>query len=147
MKIKITEGQANRLKLINEDVSVIAKFEEFCNAKVKELNALYINIGMISIVEILNNEISLAKISKRLDAIDSALMDGDRRAYSVITDANEGENLDIRIDNAHHLVSQKLRPLQMIVLDLEKLQELSNEHELNKPFSDVKPIDITPTES
>lgn len=146
MKIKITEGQATRLKLINEDVNMVAKFEEFCNAKIQEINNLFVSVSNISVIEIIGNEIGLSKIYKRLNIIENKVMLAERETYASIDEASE-ENLDLRIDRAYDSVTAKLSSLQLIVMELEKLQELSNEHNLKKSFDDIKPIDVTPTES
>ena len=52
-------------------------------------------------------------------------------------------DLDIRIDKAHDLVNDRLTPLQLITMDLERLQSANTSHNYVKAFSDIKPLDIT----
>ncbi len=53
------------------------------------------------------------------------------------------EGLDARIDRASEWVTDKVTAIQIIIMELEKLQELSERHELVKVFDDVQPIDVT----
>jgi hypothetical protein len=146
MKIRITENQAKRLNLIKEDVNPLIKFEEYCKIKVKEINSLYNNMMMVSIGNIVNNEIDTGKLKNRLDEMESEMNDMNKRAYDYINNLPDGD-LDLRIDRATDMVSNKLTSLQLIVMDLEKLQELIEEHNLTNSFSDIKPIDITNKEN
>jgi hypothetical protein len=142
MKIKITEDQARRLKLITENSDVLLQFEELCKAKIQEINTLYNRVTSYSIYEILHKEIDMAGIYEILDKIENEVNHGNRKAYSFIKNSSESD-LDIRIDNAHDRVTNKLTPLQIIVMDLEKLQLSTEEHDLTNAFKDIKPIDIT----
>jgi hypothetical protein len=141
-KIKITEGQAKRLKLITENIDPLTEFEQLCKQKAEEVNKLYTHVTGFSIIEILTNQIDMAEISNRLDRIENEVSLGDRKAYAYINGLSE-EDLDVRIDRAHDLVTDKLTPLQIITMDLEKLQLTSEEHNLTKAFGDIKSLDIT----
>lgn len=142
MKIKITENQAKRLKLINENTDTLSQFEQFCKSKVQELNNLYTKVTNLSIYEILHKEVNMGEIYKMLDKIENDLMLADKKTYDYINTLPEAD-LDVRIDKSHDMVTNRLTPLQIIVMDLEKLQSSTEEHSLTKPFSDIKPLDIT----
>jgi hypothetical protein len=146
MKIKITESQAIRLKLISENSDPISQFEGFCKAKLQELNRLYTKITSMSIIEILNKEIDMAAIYKTIDAVDDQVYKGDKQAYDYLESLPEEtdiKNLDLRIDKAHSSIKDKINALQLIVMELEKLQDMSETHNLPSMFGDVKPIDIS----
>ncbi len=142
MKIKITEAQANRLKLLKEDMNPLAQFEKFCKDKVQEVNNLYLKVTSITISDILNKEVNIQEINHQLDIIERDLMMGNKRAYLYI-DKMPDEGLDVRIDRANDTVHDKLTPLQLVTMDLEKLQLSAEHHSLTKPFSDIKPMDIS----
>jgi hypothetical protein len=143
-KIKITESQAKRLKLINENADELARFEHFCKIKVDEINKVYTKVTNISVAEILNHEVNMVEINNILEKIDNELYIGNKKAYESINNLPESD-LDVRIDKAYDKVHNKLTPLQIIVLDLEKLQLAAEQHDLTGPFNDVKPIDISST--
>lgn len=140
MKLRITEEQASRLKLINEDVNLVAKFEEFCNAKVKEINTLYVRIISLSVAEVISNEIDLNALEKHLYRLETSLLNVERKTSSSVAD----ESLKEKIDVAYNKADRKLSLLQLVLLDLEKLQESANEHRVTDYFGDVKPMDISP---
>lgn len=142
MKIKITENQAKRLKLISEDSNPLSQFEHFCAVKVQEVNKLYGKIINITIAEIAQNEVSMKAINGVLDKIDQEIHVGNKRTYDYINNLPD-EDLDLRIDRASSSVMDKLTPLQLISMDLEKLQEAIQERNLLAPFKDLKPLDIS----
>jgi len=146
MKIKITEAQAKRLNLINEDNNPLAQFEKFCQLRLEHVNQLYLKVASLSINEILHNQVDISDINKELDKIEDAVRKGSRIAYQYINNRPESEELDIRIDNAEFSVSQRLNALQLITMDLEQLQVSTEQHETTKPFHDVKPMDIGGTQ-
>ena len=142
MKIKITEDQAKRLKLISENANPLSQFELFCKSKIQEINKLYVNVTNLSVAEIINNDIEMASISGTLDKIESDLHVSNNRAYQYINTLPESD-LDVRIDRAYDSVKDKLNSLQIIVMDLERLQLSSLDHSLTASFEDTKPKDIT----
>lgn len=146
MKIKITENQAKRLKLINEDINPLTQYEAFCKQMVEKVNKMYLHISAISISEILNNQVSMEEINTQLNAMEREIANGGKRAYQYINNSQE-EDLDVRIDNAENLVMDKLTPLQLITMDLEKLQLTIEQHNITAPFKDVKPMDISGIQS
>lgn len=137
MKIKITEDQAKRLGLINENLDPLSQYEMYCKSMVKKVNAIYHKVIRITINDLVHNKVNMEEINQQLDAIDSAISDGSRKAYAYIETLPE-ENLDLRIDRAHDLVNDRLTPLQLITMDLEKLQAANTSHNYVKAFSDMK---------
>ena len=142
MKIKITEAQAKRIGLINENIDPLSQYEDYCKKMVEKVNAIYRQVINITVDDLIHDTVNMEEINKQLDAIESAISDGSRKAYAYIENLPE-EDLDIRIDRAQDLVNDRLTPLQLIVMDLEKLQMVSNDHNYAKAFSDIKPLDIT----
>jgi hypothetical protein len=141
-RIKITEGQAKRLKLISENTDPLSSYEHFCKIKAQEVNRLYTRIINITIAEIISNEVNIDKLNEMLNKIESEVRIGSRRAYQYIKNMPEAD-LDLRIDNAEDMVTDKLTPLQLLTMDLEKLQNSIQESRLTKSFNDINPLDIT----
>ena len=142
MKIKITEEQAKRLKLIKENADPLTYFEQHCVKLIAEINKVYGKVININVAEILSGEVSISELSKHLDKIEDSLRVYEKKAYAYIETLPE-EDLDVRIDDAYYKVNQKLTPLQLMVMDLERFQNSSEEHKLTEPFKDVKPMDIS----
>ena len=142
MKIKITENQALRLNLLNENLNPLTQFENLCMIKIREVNKLFLKVTSISIGEILNNEIDISKINFELNKIEDDIRISNRKAYAFIDGLTE-EDLDVRIDRADSNVINRLTSLQLITMDLETLQISAEEHKIIEQFGDVNPIDIT----
>jgi len=144
MKIRITEEQAKRIKLINEDINQLIQFEEFCKRKIQEINTIYVKVINLTIAEVVNGEVDMVKIERILGSIGTSIHEANKVAYRYIEGLPE-ENLDLRIDKVYDAVTDKLTSLELIVMDLESLQSKAKEHHLSNSFSDTKPIDITPS--
>lgn len=142
MKIKITENQAKRLGLINENIDPLTQYEDYCKKMVERVNAIYRQVINVTIDDLVHNKVNMEEINKQLDAIDMGIGEGSRKAYAYIENKPESD-LDIRIDKAHDLVNDRLTPLQLITMDLERLQSANTSHNYVKVFSDIKPLDIT----
>lgn len=142
MKIKITEQQAKRLRIINEDIDVLSQFEKLCKVNSQEMDKLYMKLSDLSVAEILNNEVSLEEMESYVRNIEAKLMDANRKAYSYIENLPE-EDLDLRIDNAFDKANGKVSSIQLIIYGLKDLQNSAEEHNLTKDFANLKPIDIT----
>jgi hypothetical protein len=142
MKIKITEAQAKRLGLINENIDPLSQYEEYCKKMVEKVNAIYRNVINITIDDLIHNTVNMEEINDELNNIESAVRSGSNKAYAYIQNLPE-EDLDIRIDRASDLVNDRLTPLQLITMDLERLQSANTSHNYAKAFSDIKPLDIT----
>jgi Na+-transporting NADH:ubiquinone oxidoreductase subunit NqrC len=142
MKIKITEQQAKRLRIIKEDIDILSQFEQLCKVNSQEMDKLYIKLSDLSVAEILNNEVSLEEMESYVRNIEAKLMDANRKAYSYIENLPE-EDLDLRIDNAFDKANGKISSIQLIIYGLKDLQNSAEEHNLTKDFANLKPIDIT----
>jgi hypothetical protein len=142
MKIKITEQQAKRLRIINEDVDVLTQFEQLCRAKSQEMDKLYMKLTDLSVAEILNGEVSFEEMESYVRNIEGKLMDANRKAYSYIENLPE-EDLDLRIDDAFDKANGKIASIQLIIYGLKELQYSSEEHNLTKDFANLKPIEIS----
>lgn len=142
MKIKITEQQAKRLRIINEDIDVLSQFEQLCKVNSQEMDKLYMKLSDLSVAEILNNEVSLEEMESYVRNIEAKLMDANRKAYSYIENLPD-ENLDLRIDNAFDKANGKISSIQLIIYGLKDLQNSSEEHNLTKDFENLKPIEVS----
>lgn len=140
MKIKITEDQAKRLKLV-ESLDPVSEFEQLCKIKSVEVERLFKKISYFSISQIINKVVDMAQINHKLDAIESEISLGNRKAFAHIGGL-EDNGLDARIDKADDLITSKLNTLQLLTMDLEKLQLSSEQHGITKAFPMGKNIEI-----
>ena len=141
-KIKITEAQAKRLKLISENSDELARFEHYCTLKAEDVNKFYVRISHITIAEILNNEVNMENITSMLNALEREISQASKKAYDYVEQLSDDELYD-RVRKAEDKVMDKLTSLQLVTMDLEKVQLLVKEHNLTKPFYDIKSMDIT----
>jgi len=150
MRVKITEKQLKRIKeQLTEQVDKVVEFEQFCKDKVQEVNKIYSKVIGLSVAEIINNEVNISKIVNYVWELENTLIWGKKKEadnYIETLSDKEAENLDLRIDNAYSFIVKKIDSLNLILEELDDLQKESEDNELLKSFSDVKPIDINPQE-
>ena len=150
MRVKITEKQLKRIKeQLTEQVDKVVEFEQFCKDKVQEVNKIYSKVIGLSVAEIINNEVNISKIVNYVWELENTLIWGKKKEaenYIETLSDEEAENLDLRIDNAYSFIVKKIDSLNLILEELDDLQKESEDNELLKSFSDVKPIDINPQE-
>ena len=124
------------------------KYKKTVNTLVSKINGKFSNITFLTIDEILKEEINLRTIWWELSKID----DYSHKAYLSIQKELESlseEDYDewgYEIDNEAHdlnnLVSDKVMALQSLIDYLEKLEEINEDDEVLKNFSDIKSIEI-----
>lgn len=148
-KIKITEDQAKRLKLINENTEPVIKFETFCEKLNAEIDKLYLNVTNLSVSDILSNNPNINTLQGILNNYDDYLYSNKMKAQNFINSLPEDQlhSLDLRIDNVNSKVSNKISSLSIILSDLEKLQTANETHDLSGQFKNVKPMDISNIQS
>jgi hypothetical protein len=150
MRVKITEKQLKRIKeQLTEQVDKVVEFEQFCKDKVQEVNRIYSKVIGLSVAEIINNEVNISKIVNYVWELENTIIWGKKKEaenYIETLSDEEAENLDLRIDDAYSFIVKKIDSLNLILEGLDDLQKESEETELLKSFSDVKPIDINPQE-
>ena len=150
MRVKITEKQLKRIKeQLTEQVDKVVEFEQFCKDKVQEVNKIYSKVIGLSVAEIINNEVNISKIVNYVWELENTLIWGKKKEadnYIETLSDKEAEKLDLRIDDAYSFIVKKIDSLNLILEGLDDLQKESEETELLKSFSDVKPIDINPQE-
>jgi hypothetical protein len=146
MKLRITESQLAKIKTqLNEDVDMVAQFEQFCKGKIQEVNKIYMRVSGLSVAEVVNHEVNISDLYNYLSKMENNVMDAKDKAYSYIANLPEAD-LDLRLDKAYDSVEDKISSLNLILNVLDDLQGVSEEHKLAKSFLDVQPIDITPKE-
>ena len=150
MRVKITEKQLKRIKeQLTEQVDKVFEFEQFCKDKVQEVNRIYSKVIGLSVAEIINKEVNISKIVNYVWELENTLIWGKKKEaenYIETLSDEEAENLDLRIDNAYSFIVKKIDSLNLILEELDDLQKESEDNELLKSFSDVKPIDISSKE-
>ena len=115
MKIKISEAQAKRLKLVNENVDIIGQFEHLCQTTIQEVNKIYLKVINIAVSDILDGQVKIQDIYQYVDRIENKILDADKKAYAYIAQLPEAD-LDLRIDNAASSVTDKITALQLIIM-------------------------------
>jgi hypothetical protein len=150
MRVKITEKQLKRIKeQLTEQVDKVFEFEQFCKDKVQEVNRIYSKAIGLSVAEIINKEVNISKIVNYVWELENTIIWGKKKEaenYIETLSDEEAENLDLRIDNAYSFIVKKIDSLNLILEELDDLQKESEDNELLKSFSDVKPIDISSKE-
>ncbi len=143
MKIKITENQYSKIRLVLEQEEYLNKFKVFCGEKLKEVYNLYSKIINVSMSEIISGEINIKETQKTLDKIENDIYTA-RRNIENLWDQNligtDDDDFDLVIWDIADNVNNKIGPLSEMIDSLADIQ-VKGEN-ISAQFKDVKPIEI-----
>lgn len=144
MKVKVTESQYNKIKLIKESDEQLAKFKQLCNEKAAELDKIYSKITFESVSDILAMNMDMKNINRTVSKIEDIVYKAEKQLLSLYDNgALQGEeDMDMVLGDIADIVNDKATSLTLILDKLEALQDYQEEHNLTAQFSNVKPIDI-----
>jgi seryl-tRNA synthetase len=151
MKIKITEEQANRLSLLNNN-NPIVNVERFSKIKTEIVNRLFSEVLNLTIGESLSGFDKLELIQEKCDNISNDLSKLKRIADDYINSLGdsdslehtpESEALELRLDEAQYKLYNKLNTLDNLIHALVKVGKISKNKEFFKWFDNSGPMDIT----
>ena len=143
MKIKITENQYSRIRLVLEQDDYMKTYKNFCNQKMEEVNKIYSKLVNTSIAEIISGEVNIEQIKELVDKIESSVYNAAknmRKLWDNQVIGADDENFDLVISEIEDSVLDKINPLSVVLYSLEKVQEESGA--LGSQFKDVKPIEV-----
>lgn len=143
MKIKITENQYSKIRLILEQEEYLNKFKVFCGEKLKEVYNLYSKIINVSMSEIISGQINIKEIQKMLNKIEDDVYAARRNIENLWDQnliGNEDDDFDLVIWDIADGVNNKIGPLSEMIDSLADIQEKSES--ILTQFKDVKPIEI-----
>lgn len=143
MKIKITENQYSKIRLILEQEEYLTQFKNFCNQKVQEVNQIYSKIINTSVSEVISGQVNIEETQKLLYKIEDDV-DKARRNIENLWNQNliggDDDNFDLIIWDIADTVTSKINPLSLVLYGLAEVQEKSES--ILTQFKDVKPIEI-----
>jgi hypothetical protein len=123
-------------------------YKNTINHIIKKINSIYGVVTFTTIDEILKNEIDLRTIYWQIEK----LYDEQWASYKIIESQLEnlseedfddfGYEIEVEVDDTKRLVENKITSLQSLIDYLEKIEELEEEEDLVKYFSDIKQINL-----
>jgi hypothetical protein len=136
MKIKITESQYSKIKLLSEQEEYLQRFKSFCAEKAKEVEDIYTMIINKSIDDVMRMAFNAEAINSTLDKVERAVLNAETNMNNLYDQGLiNGENLDIEIMNIADVVKDKITALSLLLTPLEKLQEYENQRNLSGKFN------------
>jgi len=143
MKIKITENQYSKIRLILEQEEYLTKFKDFCNQKIQEVNKIYTNVINVSVSDIISSGMDIRQLQKLVDKIEDDVYTA-RRNIENLWDQNliagADDDFDLVIWDIADAVNGKIGSLTTVLDGLVNIQEQSED--ILTKFKDVKPIEI-----
>ena len=123
-------------------------YKNTINHIIKKINSIYGIVTFTTIDEILKNEIDLRTIYWQIEK----LYDEQWASYKIIESQLEnlseedfddfGYEIEVEVDDTKRLLENKITSLQSLIDYLEKIEELEEEEDLVKYFSDIKQINL-----
>ena len=143
MKIRITESQYNKIRLVKENEDFLNKFKSFCAAKISEIDSIYSKILYETVADVLNFNMNFKEINNRISKIDDDVYKAEKNVIAMYQRGTTHiEEIELTISDIAEAVSDKATSLTLILNKLEELQDYQEEHRLTKQFSNVKPMEI-----
>ncbi len=128
--------------------SSLDNYKNTINHIIKKINSIYGIVTFTTIDEILKNEIDLRAIYWQIDE----LYDKQWASYKIIESQLEniseeefddfGYEIEVEVDDTKRFVENKITSLQSLIDYLERIEELEEEEDLVKYFSDIKQINL-----
>lgn len=132
-RIIITEDQAKRLNLINEDVNPLTVLERISNVRTPEMDSLYVKLSKITIEALIKNSLDVPNLQRYIDhKIETELDNAYSNAYDY--SSSSSDDLTERIDLAYYPLKRKINAIQLILGGLEKFQSSMSDGKVSKTF-------------
>jgi hypothetical protein len=141
MKIKLTETQYNKIKLVKESEEQLSKFKKLCDEKSAELDKIYSKITFESIADILSMNLNIKNIGKVVYGIEDFMYKAKKQFMSMYGQDDDGE-IESAIYDMADMVTDKATNLTLILDKLEDIQQYQQEYNLTAQFNNVKPLEI-----
>ena len=141
MKIKLTETQYNKIKLLKESEEQLAKFKKLCDEKSAELDKIYSKITFESVADILSMNLNIKNIGKVVYGIEDFMYKAKKQFMSMYGQDDDGE-IESAIYDMADIVTDKATNLTLILDKLEDIQQYQQEYNLTAQFNNIKPLEI-----
>jgi len=141
MKIKVTESQYNKIKLIKEGEEQLIKFKKLCDEKSAELDKIYSKITFESVGDILAMNLSIKNIGKIVYGVEDFMYKAKKQFMSMYGQDDDGE-IESAIYDMADVVTDKATNLTLILDKLEEIQDYQQEFNLTAQFNNIKPLEI-----
>jgi hypothetical protein len=141
MKIKVTESQYGKIKLIKENEEQIAKFKKLCDEKSAELDKIYSKITFESVADILAMNLNIKNIGKIVYNVEDFMYKAKKQFVNMYGADDDGEIESVIYDMAE-VVTDKTTNLTLILDKLEDIQKYQEEFNLTAKFNNIKPLEI-----
>jgi hypothetical protein len=145
MKIKITENQYSKIKIVAEQTEYVDRYKSLCELKKEEINKIYTNIIHLSIGEILGLDFDVRKFISVVNKIENEINNAESnmiKLWDARIIGHDIEDYDVMITNMAGDVTDKISSLLMLLDSINNLQESEHEHNLTNDFKDLKTINI-----
>jgi len=147
MKIKLTESQLKKAKLITEGQEVVHTFMTKSDDIKEIINRLYSKITFSTLAEIIEGDVDLNVITNKLEQLRTVLYTYYKKGEMFFNNMseedfysdNKWEELQMKMEDTYQDVHyHKLDILEKLVEDLKSIVD----NDIEKNFKDIKKMDI-----
>ena len=143
MKIKITESQYSKIRIVKEQEEYIERYKSFCAEKANEADNIYSKIINESVGDILGMSINAEQLNSMVDKIENSVLSAEKNMESLYSQGLiTGPDLELSIADIASSVTDKLTSIALLLNCLEKIQGYEQEHHLSHSFKNIKPLEI-----
>jgi hypothetical protein len=141
MKIKVTESQYDKIKVVSENEEQLAKFKQLCDSKSAELDKIYSKITFETVADILSMNINIKSLGKVVYGIEDFMYKAKKQFMSMYGDDGNDE-IELAVYDMAEVVTDKATNLTLILDKLEDIQGYQEEFNITAQFKNIKPLEI-----
>ena len=145
MRIRVTESQYSKIRLVTEQQEYVNKYKAFCAEREKEVTILYNKIVSETVGGILDLSIDIESLISKIEKIEREVDTQNSNMYNLWDQGliDGDDNYDLVLNEISSPVSSKIDALSILLYALDKVQQYEKEgNRITKKFPD-KPLDIT----
>lgn len=143
MRIRITEGQANRLNILNNGDNPVKLLNQYTKLKMDVIDSIYEMISNLSISELISSDLNIDKYMDIFDGIEIGINKYKENAFNFIGHDDEKEEERREADIISYDLERKISGLSGLVNILSRVKNELGENEYLRMFNGNEPLDVT----
>lgn len=145
MKLIVTENQFSKIRLVKESQEYTERYKKLCSEMSNEVDKIYSKVMSLTLDELLRDETLINDLYKRTDKIENDVYSAEKNMHSLWDKGliePDNDEFDMVIDDIANTVTDKLSPLNSLLMDLDSLKNDIDNNNFFEVFKHIKPTQI-----
>lgn len=145
MKLIVTENQFSKIRLVKESQEYTERYKKLCSDMSNEVDKIYSKVMSLTLEELLRDESLINDLYKRANKIENDVYSAEKNMHSLWDKGliePDNDEFDMVIDDIANTVTDKLSPLNSLLMDLDSLKNDIDDNNFFDVFKHIKPVQI-----